>query len=696
MYVIGVMAEGIGSIGAISGGAYLFNDQVNGNWKNSSASSYDVAGRYFTPLPYGISSVVRPTSVASYGGRLYISGGHTYNLVLDEHHRLWKQGIRGPEVPPTITGASGTGAIAYISWYDELTDERGPLSQGAVISTATPRTWTLPNRPPDDVFVSDGTVDIGTPMSPTDNAARTFYLRPGDRVAFQDLAASASYNLVDETGPNGVFTVDGTGITTGVTSTILVLPYCRATHCELWLSVAGGLPQLVMKVPIGTTSVVESTAPGDLGESFSGAFERFPRCSMNAIWNDRQVMSGDPDNPDTVYMSELFLPERWSGLSFRTRSGDPVTGILPLRDYCLIFSRDKTYMLQGYTENDFTFTMIEQSLGSIGHRCNKVVHGSAYVWTEKGPYMYNGSWHPLSPENLFTVPSATDAIWGRAEVNPDDNTYTVICPGLRIYDRYMDHSSWLNDTIVFLPSYGEILTFDYTTVQPETGGTYSPARLSVDSQQIVDTGETSEFSPNMYWNYLSNKWGIGKLYTLSFSVDYQDTENTSFEVYYHLPVVGTLSPREPTHASLDPPSFEVLLGHYYFEDPDGGIMEGKTFKRLWVDARSYNVAEPGIIYAFPGDDDALEIWRGLLFPSGIPTGVSFSLTLPVHLGADTSETVRSGYGVVHNLKFDPLTGRGISLRFVAANLGLGGSFRGFGGAFIEGPATRYGWLAGES
>jgi hypothetical protein len=459
-----------------------------------------------------------------------------------------------------------------------------------------------------------------------------------------------------------------------------VLPFSRATHLELWISLAGGLPQLVMKVPIGTTSVVESTAAAEMGESFIGAFERFPRCSMNVIWNDRQLMAGDPDNPDTVYMSELFLPERWAGLSFRTRDGAPVTGMLALRDYCLVFARDKTYMLQGYTENDFTFQMIEQSLGSVGHQCNSVVHGSGYVWTEKGPYMFNGSWHPLSPENSFRIVSVSQdfgATSMRSVADPDSNTYMVLHnePQGLVVDRYISHYDYA------LGSNGA-LVFDYTTVQPETGGTFAGARMSIDTP--------SDPTYNCY--YLANKWGYGRMYSLNNqSVDSLETiysvGNQSFFVHPHLRLQDmTTYPWQniPGTWIVEPPTFTVVCGHYYFQDPGWTFMEGKTFQRLWFDLRSYTT--DSTLELCPGDDDALEFYFGrLAFDSGWgPGDSSLVYTVPVHEGT------QGGVGAVLTLSPDGMTGRGLSFVFRATKLGYGASFRGFGGAILEGPASRYG------
>jgi hypothetical protein len=657
MYVVGVRSKDTDAWAAMSGHLFLFADQSSGatNWHSSATLPYKSlgAGRQPIPLPFGISSVTWPTSSTVYEGRTYYCGGFTYNLLLDEHHRLLKQGIRGPEEPPAIAGAAGSGNIAYLSWYDELTGERSPLSMGTVISNAVPRTWTLPARPPDDVFVADGSMtNNGDGHIHADSpAARTYYFRPGDRVGFPDAAANLSYLLVNEIGSAGALTTDGFGTTPAAASGVVGLPVSRCSHLELWLSVSGGLPQLVMRVALGTTTVVESVATADLGEAYIGAFERFPRCTMNVIWNDRQILAGDPDHPDTVYLSDLFQPERYSGLNFRTRTGEPATGLLALRDYCLVFTRDQTFMLQGYSETDFELTMVEQSLGSIGHLCNAVLHGAAYIWTEKGPYMYNGAWHALSPENDFTVPAIDTAMWVRGVVDPESNTYSVISDDIQVFDRY---SSLLLPGDPLTGIFSNILVFDYTTVQPETGGNFTTARLSVDAQNVLDysVDTTPGYSETIrYHHYLANKWGDGALYTIS----YDGTSETSFDIYPYQKLQSLLTELVPGLPATYDKGFWVKLGWNNFQDPGGSVVEAKTFRRLWVDSHA---AAGALLWLGSGSD-------------AYGTG-SLALTLPASSGTPRPSDCQA-------LKLEKMTGRGLGLIYNAPYLISGGSFRGHGG-----------------
>jgi len=694
MHVVGVISPLGTTPGSLSGGFFMFNDQAAEGWENTASVGSDPAGRYYSWLPYGVSALGRPMSVAQYAGRTYLCGGHTYNLMVDEHHRVWKQGLRGPEIPPTIAGAAGSGNIGYLSWFDELTNERSPLSQGTVIGSGTPRTWqSLPIRPPDEQYASDGTMTYATGiLSPDSPSTQSHYLRPGDRVSQVAAGTGVSYNMINTVGVEA-FTLDGSGPTSGSPSGVSILPVSRATHLELWLSIAGGLPRLVMQLPVGTTSVAESLSAGQLGETFIGAFERFPRCTMNTIYHDRQVMAGDPDNPDTVYLSDLFLPERYAGLSLRTRSGDPVTGLLGMRDYCLIFTRDQTYVLQGYTTSDFTLTLLEQSLGSVGHNCNKIVHGSAYIWTEKGPYMYNGAWHPLSPENDFSQPAASESGFIRSEVDPDTNTYIVMPYGawdsndqsaITLVDKY------LREGVVGGGVYdGGIFVFDYTTVQPEEGGVLASARFSIDKQDLAMTGTTDyvEVSKsNMINWHLSNKWGLGRMYMCSYNSS--TNPNDAFVVYY-APRRDEWQPGgtgNPTASGLQDPSFQIILGHHYINEPGGSYEEGKAFQRLWFDVENHAESE-GTIRIYSGDEDAYAIttFANLqLHESG------YALSNLAYREVDISRYL-VGAGVSRLVQvMEPaqtLSGRGLTIVLTWPDLGLQGIFKGWGGAYVHGPAT---------
>jgi hypothetical protein len=167
----------------------------------------------------------------------------------------------------------------------------------------------------------------------------------------------------------------------------------RATHIEFWVSVDGALPRMSVRRQVGVTSVVESVATASLGEAFGEEFTRFPRGKFNAVYHDRQVIAGDDRHPDTLHFSGLFTPERYEGLNLKTRNGEPIIGLATVRDMLLVVCPRSSYVVQGYTEDDLTMQISEPNIGAISHHALVVVDGRAFIFSDRGPYIFDGMWH---------------------------------------------------------------------------------------------------------------------------------------------------------------------------------------------------------------------------------------------------------------------------------------------------------------
>lgn len=725
MYAVGVMDDNSAAT-ARGAGVYLFQPHASGGWGGGGLGSKvnwehygQHWGRWFVPLPYGVVGIKAPTSVCNYAGRLYITGGYSYNTVLDEHHRMWRQGIMAPaEIPEVTGGGAVNGNYAYMSWYDEYTGERSPLSKGLEIGDTFPRTWSnLPLRPPDDIYVADDDVTsvTGNDFSlPTGgNGNRLFQLRPGDKMG----AGGGPYSQCAFFNP---LLFDRTMGIVGAPSPVVVVPVTRATHLELWLSLDGDLPRLAMRVAIGTASVVESVTVDQLGEAFIASFQRFPRCRFNTIYHDRQVMAGDAENPDIVYLSELYYPERFASLSFRTRDGQAITGLLSTRDYCLVFTRSTTYILQGYTDNDYSMTVVDQSLGSVGHNCNVVIHGNPYVWTEKGPFMFNGQWHPLSPENRWTPVSDQYLTLsdprleaGQRMIATDDpnfNTYIVSAAHIAARNIGTPFASPLVD-----PAHRYYAVLDYTLVQPEAGGTMMPARLSFDSSFYFiesslgynNMGQGSSFE---FMKHLRNRWGAGALYHIGGRWTQNDFKDSADRSYSFAAIAMNTGDRaDPFMLSnpygVDPlasgpyyirmPS-RILTGYYYFDSPDAYCMESKSFKRMWFHMRRLKTPFDYIrVFATPDSGywnryfNAHDQFAGQgnmgvgEDPVALLGGDRFLENYFQHVASETYDASRPEAGIGDIIQPNMpefLSGRGLWLDIYGYDL----QFHGFGAAFVQG------------
>jgi hypothetical protein len=172
--------------------------------------------------------------------------------------------------------------------------------------------------------------------------------------------------------------------------------------------------------------------------------------------------------------------------------------------------------------------------------------------------------------------------------------------------------------------------------------------------------------------------------------------DNSFKIFVHAQMKDynpTVDPNAAhTNSLLVAPDFMVVLGHNYFGEPGGNMMEGKTFRKLWIDARTYS--DGTLLRLYPGDDDALEM--GLRW---FTQGTYQEFTVPKHLdGIDQRPALEANKSLfrvdvvppIFSVKMDRMSGRGLSLEFIAPDLGRWASFRGYGGVYTEGPASRIG------
>lgn len=667
------------------------------------------------PLPYGVSTLNQKPSVCQYADRLYVVGGHTSNLVVDEHERVSVQGIMAPSSPPTVGGAPGTGTLAFLSFWDELTDEYSPLSDYTEIGDAVPRAWTgLPTHTPDEYMYTAGYVNIqsGTAIYSSDasgNISATCklpFMRPGDKVydsTTDKVVALLRYPSGDEVFSGYVYTTD------------VIVPYGRpkqrASHVVLWLSVAGALPRVVTKVRLGTTAVTESVNYTELGEAHFGEFWRFPRCTMNTIYHDRQLMAGDPRALDTVYLSAIGYPERYEGFQFTTRNGEAVTALVGTRDYCLVMTAASTYVLQGYTEDDMTLNLVDNGIGAVGHLTNTVVNGYPYVTSRAGINMFNGAWHPVMADSSGTMSdhmsantrsTGRDSTYNNASFyqkgwminNPVEKTIQLFLGkgvstgplGLRAW--------WFHPRHQMLPdpdqrgNYSWVLGYD--TVQPEAGGTYDQANLSMDALEVGNL---------TFIRYTASEFLV--------------TDDGGAAAVWFGDTVGGLH-REDINEPLNGAS-AILTPAWTFNSEGGFEREGKTLIKFWsfVDsARSawkvmavagdeWAGVSAVVYYAFayeetgrfePDREAAGRLWPYKLI-QGMTTGADVQYLDNVAATGDIEITTTGVYSFhvpksVHEHPIpDSVSGRTISFLYVFTNP-LGVVWRGVGGYFGPGPATR--------
>lgn len=625
-------------------------------------------------LPPACSTVGRRPSGANYGNRQYLVGGHSANILIDEDFRCNRQGMAAPNVVPSVSvGAGTTLQICYTRFYDEVTGERSPLSDGKTVTGDTTRVWTaLPTEVPNERLIVEGTVTFA---GATLTGVKTNFgeLRPGDRIALA--TALTRWAQVRSIASQTSMIIDDAGIV-GAGVSIVAKPYSRASHVEQWISVSGALPRLATRVRIGTTSITESVATLALGLAETESFEAMPRGELSLFYGDRQFIAGVDGHRDHVYLSAVGFPERWLGLAFVTAYNEPIVGMFRYRDYVVLLCPDSSYKLQGYTEDDYVRTVLEPDIGGLGHHGNRVAEGRAFVPGRKGVQIFNGAFHPAletrRTEWSKAYRSAKVAFeGGYAVVNPNDETYQF-----SPLTEWLEYTTGANgETIPGTPTAAaaSVWVGDYSAVQPDSSGSLASPEWESDSPITPDAIDGAHYFTTAAAYLVKPGEKVGKLYR----------GNNKGKIFVE------------TDAAAWTGESVIVLAHMLFGDPGGTDQEGKKLIRTWsyLNTNKHNPAvSVGKIRIWAGDELAypLDIAR-FITPLLAPTAI---LT-PAYTG-DIFGTAKTAAGVGVTLHYPPQIvhthiiekpGKGFSIEYRFTNPD-GIEFIGVGGVWGPGGSAR--------
>lgn len=518
-------------------------------------------------LPPNLHGIPRIGCHENYGNRQYLVGGWTENLVIDEEFRVSHQGMRAPDALPSVAVGGGTTLqICYTRFFDEVTGERSPLSDGKSVTGNTSRAWTnLPTEVPNERIVVEGTVTVAA-GSVTGVKSNFTDLRPGYRIA--DSTALTRYaQILTISGPTSM-TIDDAGMAIGAGGTIVCKPVSRASHVELWVSVDGALPRLAARVRIGVTAFSEAVATGALGIAETTSFEPMRRGEISIMYHDRQAVAGVDGARDTIFLSAVGLPERHEGLRMRTKYNEPIIGMMKFKDYVVVLCPKSSYRMQGYTEDDYTLEVLDPKTGGLGHHCNVSLDNIAYIPGRYGVNLFNGAFHKgMSRRRSEWV---TDYVYG-------------VDITRRAYEEGFAFINQNDETFQFYPRFGSDAELawvgHYGTVTADVGGALVEPYWTDDAQRI---------KPDTYAAYATiitfpgEKSGKLHLFGNDAKI-YTESLTTAFN--------GTT----------------ILVGaHRMFGDPGGDDIQGHRLNELWSYALHEDSAmevrvHPGSQYCLPPD-----------------------------------------------------------------------------------------------
>lgn len=139
-------------------------------------------------------------------------------------------------------------------------------------------------------------------------------------------------------------------------------------------------------------------------------------CKIAAIWQDRLVLSGDPENPGDVFMSKQGDPKNWSeddtltspvfgDSSTNSRVGKPVTALIPfVRDYLVIGTKDSINVLRGNPISGAQIDSISRVVGIVDkHAWCMTPENVLIVLTGDGLYA-------IGPDAAIAMPMSRDKL----------------------------------------------------------------------------------------------------------------------------------------------------------------------------------------------------------------------------------------------------------------------------------------------
>src|SRR6185436_5587086 len=103
------------------------------------------------------------------------------------------------------------------------------------------------------------------------------------------------------------------------------------------------------------------------------------------------VLAGDDEHPDTLYLSLIDDYEKYSTLSLRTKSGQPIVGLLEIGGTLLVICPRAIEIVTGWTEDDLAIDIHQHGFGGISGHCTAKFHNYAMLWSNLGPYLTDGS-----------------------------------------------------------------------------------------------------------------------------------------------------------------------------------------------------------------------------------------------------------------------------------------------------------------
>jgi hypothetical protein len=372
-------------------------------------------------------------------------------------------------------------------------------------------------------------------------------------------------------------------------------------------------------------------------------FVRYCRSYHKRMW-----YAGDPNNPHRLYYSEIGMPEAVGEYNyFDLQDRERISGLGVQGDRLIVFCDvpDATYAVQGWSDGstgtapDLRITKLLSGIGCMSHWSIQNINGRLWYEARDGVRVFDGSFSYLQkPSREY---------WAT-----DTTTQTYLADGVGFNDpRFGTYGLMFSAT--GQPT--KIYIYSYQDSDPAVGGSGVAPYHSFDTQ-TRSTGYVAALTEQDGSKRVYFGPGGSDNYVRYFDQDDPDDDGDAG--------LKTLTIRTKT---------------YLFDDPGGDRQEGKTLVQLW----SYLRAESNAwtVYAYGGDDSAEDQATANWSEAVAASASSYQIN-----GTGTTYTA-----VAKDVHFHIPTktsGRGFAFKYVVASPQKTVRWRGFGGVWTKGVATR--------
>lgn len=275
---------------------------------------------------------------------------------------------------------------------------------------------------------------------------------------------------------------------------------------------------LVAEIPndsIGTSTQVytDQTTDANLGAEFVAPIKAHglpPKGRYSTVFRNQLFISGDPENVNTVYYSDIDSPEYFpagdNSFLVDAFEGNKIRGIASLDTAIVVFKERSIQAITGDIASD-QFRVDEISYGGIGcvaHHSIQKISGSLFFLSEKGVFAVNLKEGVAAVgdriESEFTSPSVTFNFQKATSINwIDDEKYILFMPNETedgSSNKYADSTSKS-----YVYDYMRGAWLKWSNINAQGGFAYTGSTLYFHARRLDSNSSATEFPLQVFNNY---------------------------------------------------------------------------------------------------------------------------------------------------------------------------------------------------